>query len=152
MSCPVCAAPKAAFTTAISPRFTCHRHPDPPQLPWIPTCAPVIRPGFSSRSRSLTQKSMICATRRWNTHLVCAVVNPLCNGNPSALGKPATSWQASDAALNAGGDGMIYRSRKSPDRWHLVLWHWNTPGCAQIQVDGSHFAFDPGKKFQLPRK
>jgi len=61
-----------------------------------------------------------------------------------AAGLPATSWRASDAARAAGADGMIYPSRTLPSRWwHLVLFDWNTPGSAQIQEDGSPFAFIP---------
>lgn len=51
-------------------------------------------------------------------------------------GLPATSWQASDAARNAGADGMIYTSRTEPSRWHLVLFRWNKGDGARLQVTG----------------
>lgn len=54
-----------------------------------------------------------------------------------AKGQPATSWRASDAARNAGADGMIYPSRTLPSRWHhLVLFRWNKPGGPSLKTDG----------------
>ena len=52
-----------------------------------------------------------------------------------ANGIPATSWQASDAVRSSGMDGMIYTCRRKPRlRWHLVLFHWNTAGHAQVRA------------------
>ena len=51
-----------------------------------------------------------------------------------ASGQPATSWLASDAVRASGADGMIYCARSAPERWHLVLFEWNRPGRAQLQV------------------
>ena len=51
-----------------------------------------------------------------------------------AQGLPATSWRASDAARATGADGMIYTSRKVPSRWHLVLFRWNQPGGALVEL------------------
>lgn len=53
-----------------------------------------------------------------------------------AAGLPATSWQASDAARAAGADGMIYASRRAPERWHVVLFSWNRGEGADLQVAG----------------
>lgn len=53
-----------------------------------------------------------------------------------AAGDPATSWRASDAVRQSGADGMIYASRRAPERWHVVLFSWNTPGEAQLRQDG----------------
>ncbi|SMY05928.1 RES family NAD+ phosphorylase [Flavimaricola marinus] len=52
-------------------------------------------------------------------------------------GQPATSWRASDAARRANADGMIYASRRAPSRWHMVLFHWNTPEGAQLTTLGA---------------
>lgn len=51
-----------------------------------------------------------------------------------AKGKPATSWLASDAVRKSGACGMIYASRKQPQRWHLVLFRWNQTGHAQVRL------------------
>ncbi|WP_051294672.1 RES family NAD+ phosphorylase [Gemmobacter nectariphilus] len=53
-----------------------------------------------------------------------------------AAGQPATTWRASDAARAAGACGMIYTARSAPDRWHLVLFRWNTASGAQLAPDG----------------
>ncbi len=58
-----------------------------------------------------------------------------------ATGLRATSWRASDAVRAAGADGMIYASRKAPELWHLVLFHWNLPGHAQVVAAGEPAAF-----------
>jgi RES domain-containing protein len=60
-----------------------------------------------------------------------------------ALGLPATSWVASDAARQTGADGMIYTSRKDPTRWHLVLFRWNGGTDAKVQEDGPAQPFRP---------
>jgi RES domain-containing protein len=54
-----------------------------------------------------------------------------------ANGKPATSWRASDAVRASGADGMIYASRRAPERWHVVLFSWNKLGGAQIGLGGA---------------
>ncbi len=53
-----------------------------------------------------------------------------------AQGKPATSWQASDAVRRTEADGLIYPARSYPDRWHLVLHRWNVPGAARVTDNG----------------
>lgn len=53
-----------------------------------------------------------------------------------AEGKPATSWQASDAVRRTEADGLIYPARSYPDRWHLVLHRWNEPGEARVADNG----------------
>lgn len=58
-------------------------------------------------------------------------------------GIPATSWQASDAVRNSQADGMIYTCRREPRlRWHIVLFDWNQPKGAQIQLAGEPQAFN----------
>jgi len=39
-----------------------------------------------------------------------------------AQGEPAPTWQYSDAAREAGAQGMLYASRSRPDLSHLVLF------------------------------
>ncbi len=58
-----------------------------------------------------------------------------------AAGHPATSWIASDAARNSGADGIIYAARTDPDRWHIVLFRWNTPGAPDVTADGPPLPF-----------
>lgn len=41
-----------------------------------------------------------------------------------ALGQRATTWTLSDLARDRGAEGMIYSSRRTPSRWHLVLFDW----------------------------
>ena len=53
-----------------------------------------------------------------------------------AAGLPATSWTASDAVREINADGMIYRARNYPDRWHIVLFHWNELGRAALKITG----------------
>ena len=54
-----------------------------------------------------------------------------------AAGRVATSWRASDAAREAGAQGMIFPARRDPSRWHLVLFSWNEPGGATAALQGS---------------
>lgn len=58
-----------------------------------------------------------------------------------AAGLPATSWIASDAARNAGADGMIYAARREPTRWHIVLFRWNVSNGPQVSIDGPPIPF-----------
>ena len=60
-----------------------------------------------------------------------------------AQGLPASSWRASDAARAAEANGMIYASRKAPELWHLVLFHWNQSGRAQTAACGAPVDFHP---------
>lgn len=60
-----------------------------------------------------------------------------------ANGRPATSWKASDAVRASGADGMIYASRRAPERWHLVLFRWNTTGRAQVSLAGEPTPWSP---------
>ncbi len=59
-------------------------------------------------------------------------------------GKPATSWKASDIVRDSGADGMIYASRRAPERWHIVLFRWNQPNAAMIGLGGPQTAWVPG--------
>lgn len=59
-----------------------------------------------------------------------------------ALGLPATSWQASDAARRTGADGIIYAARSEPSRWHVVLFRWTTDGL-HLAPDGPALPFAP---------
>lgn len=60
-----------------------------------------------------------------------------------AQGRPATSWQASDAVRATSADGMIYRSRRAPDRWHVVLFAWNREGAVRVTVDAQLSPWSP---------
>ncbi|MGJ8617945.1 MAG: RES family NAD+ phosphorylase [Sulfitobacter sp.] len=52
-------------------------------------------------------------------------------------GRPATSWQASDAVRATGSDGLIYPARSDPSRWHMVLHRWNGPVGPTIRQVGA---------------
>ncbi|MCB2134843.1 MAG: RES family NAD+ phosphorylase [Rhodobacteraceae bacterium] len=68
-----------------------------------------------------------------------------------AAGKPATSWRASDAVRRQGADGMIYRARSYPDRWHLVLFRWNTEATiARVSPEGAPSAWSPVGSPKVP--
>lgn len=58
-------------------------------------------------------------------------------------GKPATSWRASDAVRAAGADGMIYASRRAPERWHVVLFSWNKSKGAHLSKVGDPVTWQP---------
>ncbi len=58
-----------------------------------------------------------------------------------AMGQPATSWIASDAARNAGADGIIYAARSDATRWHIVLFRWNASTGPQVTQSGSPIPF-----------
>lgn len=58
-------------------------------------------------------------------------------------GLPATSWRASDAARQAGADGMIYTARSAPHRWHLVLFRWNEGDGAILRQEGDPLPHRP---------
>ena len=60
-----------------------------------------------------------------------------------AAGNPATSWRASDAVRAAGADGIIYASRRVPERWHIVLFSWNKTQGAQLRPDGPAVPWGP---------
>jgi RES domain-containing protein len=56
-------------------------------------------------------------------------------------GRPATSWIASDAARDAGADGIIYAARSDAMRWHIVLFRWNAPSGPQVRQSGPPIPF-----------
>ena len=56
-------------------------------------------------------------------------------------GRSATSWIASDAARNAGADGIIYAARSDATRWHIVLFRWNATTGPLIRQSGSPIPF-----------
>ncbi len=60
-----------------------------------------------------------------------------------AKGKPATSWKASDIVRDSGADGMIYASRRAPERWHIVLFRWNQPDAATVRLTGAPSPWSP---------
>ncbi|PJI92825.1 RES domain-containing protein [Yoonia maricola] len=60
-----------------------------------------------------------------------------------AAGAPATSWRASDVARAYGADGMIYSSRRAPERWHVVLFRWNKGDGATLALGGAHAGWEP---------
>lgn len=45
----------------------------------------------------------------------------------AAAGGTPSSWSVRDRLIQAGANGLIDPSRKRPDLWHLVLFHWNAP-------------------------
>jgi hypothetical protein len=49
-------------------------------------------------------------------------------------GLAATTWRASDAVRALGVDGMIYASRRAPERWHLLLFRWNLTGGPRLSL------------------
>jgi RES domain-containing protein len=58
-------------------------------------------------------------------------------------GRPATSWIASDAARDAGADGIIYAARSDPIRWHVCLFRWDNGDGAQVMQSGPVIPFNP---------
>jgi RES domain-containing protein len=58
-----------------------------------------------------------------------------------AAGRPATSWIASDAARNAGVDGIIYAARSDAARWHVVLFRWNVMTGPQVRQTDPYIPF-----------
>ncbi len=83
-------------------------------------------------------------------HDICAKmgINPIWPSVPwsdeRAAGKDATSWKASDIVRDSGADGMIYASRRAPERWHIVLFRWNQPGTAMVRVKDAPTPWSPG--------
>ena len=63
--------------------------------------------------------------------------------NDRAGGAPARSWALSDAAREAGADGLLYASRKRPGLMHLVLFRWNGPGDPTVARAGTALPFSP---------
>jgi RES domain-containing protein len=53
-----------------------------------------------------------------------------------AAGGEPPSWHASDVARASGADGLVDPSRGIDGGWHVVLFHWNTPGAPQLRVCG----------------
>ena len=51
-------------------------------------------------------------------------------------GEEPPSWRNSDAARTAGADGIIDRSRRIPDGWHLALFRWNGLGGPSVSICG----------------
>jgi RES domain-containing protein len=51
-----------------------------------------------------------------------------------ANGVRPSTWNVSDAARQAGADGLIYTARSDPTRWHLVLFRWNDYGGPTVTV------------------
>lgn len=53
-----------------------------------------------------------------------------------AAGRQPLSWRVSDAAREAGAQGIIDVSRGIEGGWHACLFTWNSPGAPQIRVAG----------------
>ncbi len=51
-------------------------------------------------------------------------------------GGTPSSWEVRDCLVEAGANGLIDPSRKSPGLWHLVLFRWNDgdPGSPVVSV------------------
>ena len=56
-------------------------------------------------------------------------------------GKEPLSWRIADAVRGVGADGLIERSRRAPDLWHLVLFRWNVRHGAAVRL-----AEEPSRK------
>ncbi len=57
-------------------------------------------------------------------------------------GEPPT-WRACDAAIEAGADGLLVPSARTPGGTNLVLWRWND---GQVRVD----VHDPNREMPQP--
>ncbi|MFT6674107.1 MAG: RES domain-containing protein [Sulfitobacter sp.] len=55
----------------------------------------------------------------------------------------ASSWQVADQARATGADGLIYQARSAPERWHLVLFRWNSPDAPLLRDRHQDRAFLP---------
>ena len=53
-----------------------------------------------------------------------------------AAGREPPSWRNADIARSAGADGIVDRSRKILDGWHLNLFRWNAGGGPQVRIVG----------------
>ena len=53
-----------------------------------------------------------------------------------SAGRDPPSWRNADAARAAGADGIIDRSRKIPNGWHVNLFRWNKFGGPTVTVCG----------------
>lgn len=49
-------------------------------------------------------------------------------------GGEAPSWRVADRIRALGANGLVDPSRKAPGLWHLVLFRWNVPGGAEVEV------------------
>ncbi len=47
------------------------------------------------------------------------------------------SWAVRDRLIEAGANGLIDPSRKSPGLWHLVLFRWNEGDGPRVRVAGA---------------
>ena len=59
-----------------------------------------------------------------------------------AAGREPPSWLASDAARNAGAQGIIDVSRGIVGGWHVCLFAWNVPGAPHVRVAGDPLPCD----------
>jgi RES domain-containing protein len=55
--------------------------------------------------------------------------------NERAKGLPASTWVISDAARNAGADGLLSPSRSRPELTHLTLFCWNTLHAPSLCIE-----------------
>ena len=51
-------------------------------------------------------------------------------------GEKPLSWAVADKIKQAGFDGLVDKSRRIPEGWHLVLFDWNTPGRPLVAFAG----------------
>lgn len=54
----------------------------------------------------------------------------------AAAGGTPSSWTVRDRLLDAGANGLIDPSRKSPGLWHLVLFRWNEADAPIVRLAG----------------
>lgn len=53
-----------------------------------------------------------------------------------ARGDEPLSWRVADRAREIEAEGLIEGSRRLPGAWHLILFRWNKPGTARVEVLG----------------
>ncbi|RPE85290.1 RES domain-containing protein [Curtobacterium sp. PhB137] len=54
----------------------------------------------------------------------------------ATAGGTPSSWTVRDHLLEAGANGLIDPSRKSPGLWHLVLFRWNESDAPTVRLGG----------------
>ncbi|NLS08506.1 RES family NAD+ phosphorylase [Nesterenkonia sp. MY13] len=73
-----------------------------------------------AESRAVAGLRLGDATAEWK-QLVAAGIEP-------------SSWRVRRELEERGAQGLVDPSRKAPGLWHLVLFRWNEPGAAQVQL------------------
>jgi RES domain-containing protein len=58
----------------------------------------------------------------------------------AVAGGTPSSWRVRDRLVEAGANGLIDPSRKSPGLWHLVLFRWNEADAPTVRLGGPSVA------------